>query len=88
MGWVKAGSVEEEVFSSWGSKNFAVDTFDWFAREGKEGGTWDQSSKIDQDWECGRWGRNTRDNMRWAGRGWAQRERGLGVRRWWGGPAV
>jgi len=63
VGWVKAGSVEGEVFSSQGSKNFAVDTFDWFAWEGKEGGTWDQSGKIDQDWECGRQGRNTRDNM-------------------------
>jgi len=65
VGQVEAGSMKGEMFISWGSKNFAVDTFNWFAWEGIQGGTWDRSSKIDQDWECGRQGRNTRDNMSW-----------------------
>jgi len=64
VGQVKAQSMEGEVFISWGSKNFAVDTFGWFMWEGIEEGAWGWSSKIDQGWEGGRWGRVDRDGVR------------------------
>jgi len=64
MGWVKTGSMERDMFITWGPEDFAINSMSWRSWEGVKCGLWDQTSKVDNNWESGRRGLTKRFGQR------------------------
>jgi len=56
MGWVKTGSMERDMFITWGPEDLAINSTSRRLWEGVKGGLWDQTGKVNKNWEGGRRG--------------------------------